>query len=145
VKARLDAPDQPGDASLPPASESNLVAAKAVALLLLGEDPASERIRAAAESIRRLPGPEDPAKVDLAALWFGSLVFWRESGDPRKEWIPRVKSDAIATTRAEPAEGKGTWDPAGPGFEALGRVGSTALAALAAQVWYRYSSTFGAR
>lgn len=69
--------------------------------------------------------------------YYGSYAMFQMGGRHWKKWERALKPAVIETQRTEGAA-DGSWDPNGPWGHAGGRVYSTALMVLCAEVYYRY-------
>ena len=115
----------------------------AVSLLsrfFLGQEPENEsRMRAHADlMLRALPKwSADGLTNDMYYWYYGSYAMFQMGGRHWKKWERALKPAVIETQRTEGAA-DGSWDPNGPWGHAGGRVYSTALMVLCAEVYYRY-------
>ena len=89
---------------------------------------------AAARYLVKLP-PRTSGERDYQYFWFANHVLWNAGGPIWHEWRQKGLADLLSTQVTE-GQAAGTWNPAGPGGEAGGRVFSTALAAMCFEwVW----------
>lgn len=79
---------------------------------------------------------KDGANVDLCCWWLTTLSLYQQDGQIWRDWFVPMKKALIEHQRHN-GDDAGSWDPAGAGTE-WGRVGQTALACLALEVYYRY-------
>ncbi|MCX6998517.1 MAG: hypothetical protein NTV49_15895 [Kiritimatiellaeota bacterium] len=92
-------------------------------------------------------GPSAPARsgrkaavrmpVDFYYLYYGTLAMNQHRGPAWDAWNERLKL-VLPPLQAEAGDEAGSWAPAGQHGNAMGRVVSTALAALSLEVYYRY-------
>lgn len=100
--------------------------------LLAGHDPADPLFRRGIELLRRAP-PRWDAKagtVDPVYWWFGARVAERAGGECRAVWR-RALREQVVLAQERAGKSAGSWPPVGPWADELGRVGTTALIALA--------------
>lgn len=101
--------------------------------LMLGQTPASKPVlRAAAELLLAKPPSWDRQKgsIDECYWYFGTSAMWHFGGKQWQDWRRQL---VPAVTKNQQSEGPnaGSWDPVGAWSEEGGRVGITALLALA--------------
>lgn len=110
--------------------------------ILLGADPAkSSELRSGADLLRkRLPQWDDTnGSIDFYYWYCGAYAMFQMGGSDWKSWEPRLREVIDKTQRSDGCE-KGSWDPQfDPWGHRGGRVYSTALNCLTAEVFYRYA------
>jgi len=133
-----------GRGGFPPDSVRGATAAACLCRILLGEDPEqSATLRVAADRILEvLPGEERP--TDHAARYFGTLATYQLGRDTWKTWYGPLRTNLLEA-QVQEGEESGSWDPVGVSGDTLGRVGTTALATMCLEVYYRYGRVFGAK
>ncbi len=121
-------------------------AAALLGLILLGADPGSADLQAAAALLRAHPPAEwtrdgTSGASDFPYWFFGSHAMFQLGGKDWESW-ERHLLDAVMKSQRQDECSKGSWDPQG---SPLGRVGSTALLTLCEEVYYRYDRIVVAR
>jgi biopolymer transport protein ExbD len=76
-------------------------------------------------------------KVDLIYWYFGTQVAFRRGGGDWQSWATAL-GDALIPKQRKTGCAAGSWDPSGPWGSVGGRVYSTALAALALEIYCRF-------
>jgi hypothetical protein len=127
-----------------PASKSeSLTAAGMLLRILMGEDPAkSDAVRKGAELVRRLPPVWNPTdgSIDMYYWYYGTLAMFQVGGEAWRGWSSALTSQVARGQRldGDACSFKGSWDPVDPWGREGGRVYSTALLAMCAEVALRY-------
>ncbi len=123
----------------------------AVALLcriFLGQRPEDHPILARhAELLRAKPPVWDPEghASDLYYWYYGTYALFQMGRPWWPVWEKAMKA-AVVESQSREGDERGSWDPAAcPWGDSGGRVYSTALMALALEVYFRYSRVLGAR
>ena len=111
---------------------------------LLGEDPEKNACleKGTDYLVSRLPALQET--LDPVTWYFGTLALFHTGGQPWKAWDRAIKEtmiDALCRTGCEEGswKGRGAWDAFG------GRIFTTALLAMATQVYHRYGKVAGTR
>lgn len=134
-----------------PGTPASLRAHVAVLRLLDGENPREvPNLQADLEAVAAAPPTWNPAGGDADAFlaWLGTLASYGASSGPWKAWEAALVAHLLPAQRPgdDPCTEAGSWAPAvGRPGQALGRVGTTALACFAAQIVYRYDRTLAPR
>ncbi|MHC5058455.1 MAG: hypothetical protein ACYTKD_27680 [Planctomycetota bacterium] len=82
----------------------------------------------------------DARELDHEFLYWGSLAMFQMGNERWKTWNTRVRDMLITTQREGTGDAAldGSWDPGGKAGREFGRVGTTALASMCLEVYYRY-------
>ena len=86
---------------------------------------------------RSLNDPEVP--IDLYAVYYSSYAMYQMGGSYWRQWSQALRSAVIETQRLD-GPASGSWDPSGPWGYAGGRVYSTAMMVLSAQMLKRHDA-----
>ena len=122
----------------------------AVALLsriFMGEDPSTHPMlqKHADLLLTKLPKWDaDGLGNDMYYWYYGTYAMFQMGGKYWRQWETTILNEIIAH-QGNKGDAKGSWDPNGPWGHAGGRVYSTAMMALSAEVYFRYPSLTGAR
>jgi len=136
-----------GKGALPNASTEACTAMGMVMRHHLGEDFEKSAIlkKGAAYLVSRLPTLQDKnGFLDLVSWYFGTLALFHTGNQPWKSWNHVFKKAVIATRRKKGCE-KESWNAPDAWGAFGGRVFTTALLAMATQVYYRYGKVAGTR
>ncbi len=129
-----------------PADKSeSMTAAGMLARILMGEDPRkSAIIQKGAQLLRKLPPDwnELSGSIDMYYWYYGTLAMFQVGGKHWATWRVALTVSVLNKQREDggPCGYAGSWDPAGPWGADGGRVYSTALMCLCAQVLARDSA-----
>ena len=106
-----------------------------------GEDPGkSEMIRKGTDLIQRLPPRWEGGHIDMMYWFWGTLAMFQVGGDAWRTWNQAIAKEIL------PRQAKdGSFDPVGAWGKVGGRVYSTALMTLVAEVHFRYEGVFRKR
>jgi hypothetical protein len=118
--------------------------------ILLGEKPkTSDVIQKGATLLSELPPTwnSNDGSIDFYYWYFGTLAMFQVGGDLWKAWEAALKTAVVDHQRQDTdyCQYKGSWDPIDPWGPDGGRIYSTALMAMACEVWYRYDRVFGTK
>lgn len=139
-------PDGSVGYTLPGSGTASMLGTGLFVETLLGSDAASPRLRATADQLAhrlpRLPASErDPAAefgpADPMHWFYGGLAAFQRGGDLWTVWELRLR-DTLLPSQERDGDLAGSWPPLGATGRAGGRVVTTALCALALEVYYRY-------
>jgi Tol biopolymer transport system component len=102
---------------------------------ILGALPDEPRMMESAGYLTtRLP---DAATVDLYYWYYATLALYQHRGEAWELWNARLKT-VLPPLQAKTGDEDGSWAPAGPQGDRMGRVVATALSTLSLEVYYRY-------
>ncbi len=116
------------------------VAALFLALQRPQAAPDAENVRAA-ERLSSAPAPSIGVPgIDFGRGQWATLAIFQAGGEAWARWQREFVRGLVDASRHDGdfCTTKGSFDPSGADAEAFGRVGSTALAALSLEVYYRY-------
>jgi hypothetical protein len=127
-----------------------MTAAGIVCRIFMGEDPRlSDLIKKGADLCLKLPPVWNPAdgSIDMYYWYYGTLAMYQVGGKHWQRWSQAVRTQILPNQRhdTDACGYKGSWDPIGPWGLDGGRVYSTALLCLVAQVESRYARVFGTK
>jgi hypothetical protein len=99
-----------------------------------------------AELLKRTPPlwDEEGFGCDMYYWYYGTYAMFQMGGQHWRAWEGAMK-DAVINPQRKDGDFKGSWDPVGPWGYAGGRVYSTAIMTLCAEVYFRYPNVLGAR
>jgi len=132
----------------PPERGEAMTAVGLLCRVFMGQDdtkrlPILERYAALLD--RSLPTWDpDGFGTDMYYWYYGTYAMFQLGGSHWKTWEAKLKPAVIESQRSD-GDAKGSWDPVGPWGFSGGRVYSTALMALTAEVYFRYGRVTGAR
>ncbi|MEM7306438.1 MAG: prenyltransferase/squalene oxidase repeat-containing protein [Planctomycetota bacterium] len=115
--------------------------------IFLGQTPEDQPILTKhADLLRRMPPVWDPEGFgcDMYYWYYGTYAMFQLGGSHWKAWRPALKKVLEESQRTD-GDAAGSWDPIGPWGHSGGRVYSTAIMTLAAEVYFRYAPLLGAR
>ncbi len=127
-----------------------MTAAGILCRVFMGEDPRkSDVIKKGAQLCAKLPPVWNPAdgSIDMYYWYYGTLAMYQVGGKHWQRWSQAVRTQILANQRldTQACGYKGSWDPVGPWGLDGGRVYSTALLCMIAQVESRYDRVFGTK
>lgn len=108
--------------------------------IFMGQTPEKEPIlRASADRLlEKVPVWTDDGSIDFFYWYFGSLATYQMGRKWWKGWKKGMEQ-ALTQHQVQKRHAKGSWDPVGVWGSQGGRVGTTALAVMCLQVYYRYT------
>jgi hypothetical protein len=140
---------EPGlDERWPPAKVEPMTAVALVSRIFMGADPSTDpELRKGADLLRKsLPlWDTKEGTIDYYYWYYGSYAMFQMGGSDWKTWESKMLAAILETQAKENCE-RGSWDPAfDPWGHQGGRIYSTAIMALCAEVYYRYARVIGGR
>ncbi|MEZ6007389.1 MAG: hypothetical protein R3F05_06425 [Planctomycetota bacterium] len=128
-----------------PAEHSEaMTAAGTLARLLAGTSPTDRTVALSSKLLlKRTPvWNEASGEIDMTYWYFGTLATYQMGGATWATWRQALARAVLASQRRS-GDAAGSWDPAGPWGPDGGRVYSTALMTLCAEVMLRYEGASG--
>lgn len=116
-------------------------ASTAIALFSLqmsGRKRGDPRLTRAADYVANSPPRWQEGRSDLHYWYWGSLAMFQMAGDHWWAWNKAMRDMLVEHQRKGAPDIDGSWDPMGGSLKDTGRVGSTAMAAMCLEVYYRY-------
>lgn len=81
---------------------------------------------------------------DMYYWYYGTYAMYQMAGKHWRKWEATILSEVVEN-QSKRGDERGSWDPNGPWGHAGGRVYSTAMLVLSAEVYFRYPNVTGAR
>ncbi|MGE0191324.1 MAG: hypothetical protein AB7T63_04700 [Planctomycetota bacterium] len=128
-----------------PSDQSEAMTSAGTLARLLAGVPATDRtVQLSARLIQDKPPVwnEASGQIDMVHWYFGTLAAYQLGGAVWNTWQPAL-ARAVFATQLRSGDDAGSWDPAGPWGPDGGRVYSTALMTLCAEVLMRYGQVPG--
>jgi hypothetical protein len=127
--------NRPGDVKVAPSMSARGVLSK----MLMGMPPTDKGVAGGVKHmLGSLPVWGEGGKGVAPPYWYwGTMAAFQASGDSWKKWN-RATRGMLCDNQRKGGPGDGSWDPVGNGGKKLGRVGSTALATMCLESYYRY-------
>ena len=134
----------------PPDRSESMTAVAVLLRIFSGENPShSDVIQKGVSLMQRLPPSwnMNDGSIDMYYWYYASLALYQVGGDAWATWERALDQAVLKSQRQDGSHCsfKGSWDPVDPWGPDGGRVYSTALMTLCAEVTNRYDRAFGAK